>query len=408
MNASCGHPRDWAGLYRRDYDLVTPASTAHPAKASWDLAFKILEHLEELGLANPTTDTILDFMAGTGRFPLAACAKGYRSIGLELEPRFVEFCQQNKAYAEKKLGRGLDWQIIQGDARHLSQLLQERGLVSVVSPPYSNLNNEQRIMSKRQDGMARWLASERPLSLDKSGAGSIAKEYGSSPGQIGSLPDRPYIGVTSPPYEDSDMAKVSDGIKREHPGRRMWANEPYNQSEGQIGQERGLTYLSEMKKIYAEAAKVCSVMVVVVKCPTRAGRLHRLDLSTIALLEATNWHVHCVHRALLFEELEQGDLFQGSKKRVKGRMGFFKRLQWQKGKSEIAQWEDVIVATREGEGLKAVVSPPYATDLDGFPASKAPDGKSNIFMEVKDRLEKPARKEGYGNTPGQIGRLKDA
>jgi len=39
-----------------------------------------------------------------------------------------------KAYAEKKLGRGLDWQIIQGDARHLSQLLQERASSRITNP----------------------------------------------------------------------------------------------------------------------------------------------------------------------------------------------------------------------------------------------------------------------------------
>src|SRR3990172_475084 len=252
MNASCGHPRDWAGLYKRDYDLVAPASTAHPAKASWDLAFKILEHLEEMGLANPKTDTCLDFMAGTGRFPLAACAKGFKAIGVELEPRFVEFCQQNKAYAEKKLGREMDWQIIQGDARHLSQLLQERGLISVVSPPYGEALEG---TSRHTKG---GIPGRDPKFAELGGAGFQAE------GNIASLPDRPLIALTSPPYEDS---KKGDGYtataervrQGKYKGKRpdVWVSptniasqgfaKGYGDQEGQIGQERGPTYLSEMK-----------------------------------------------------------------------------------------------------------------------------------------------------------------
>ena len=194
--APCGHLRNWHGLYRQDYALQTPESMAHPAKASWDLAFKILEHLKELGWLKEG-DSVLDPMSGTGRFNLAACAQGYKSIGVELESKFIDMCVTylcpgvahyivteevlhaedagwrikrevldrapmeykertywqralperkhykvkstsrcgkqdwhpvhriigNKDYASKKLGRELDWQIIQGDARHLTDLL---------------------------------------------------------------------------------------------------------------------------------------------------------------------------------------------------------------------------------------------------------------------------------------------
>lgn len=30
--AKCNFPLEWHGLYRKDYDLYTPESTAHPAK----------------------------------------------------------------------------------------------------------------------------------------------------------------------------------------------------------------------------------------------------------------------------------------------------------------------------------------------------------------------------------------
>jgi hypothetical protein len=457
--ANCHSPLSWAGLYRRDYDLATPASTAHPAKASWDLAFKILEHLGELGLADPKSDTILDYMCGTGRFNLAACAQGFKAVGIELEPRFIEFCRQNKTYAEKRLGRELDWQIIQGDARHLSQLLQERGLVALTSPPYSDSKNNSKHGIRGE------------LSPDLRGRKVWEEKFDGNPDNpdnIANLPDRPLRAIVSPPYEDSDTR--DDYQKRkgyfDRAGGLGHEKAIYPNAEGQIGQERGETYQSAMLKCYQEAIKVASVLVVVVKNPTRKGKLYPLDQITCRLMEAAGWKVLCRHRALLFEEQEQGvliaeaetmeadwpnaveftetnwpglgwryvrtpteqafevlfgkwDWASGIKpdtgywvrmvpagtlklegKRVKGRLSFFKRLQWQKGKSEIAQFEDIIFATREGEGMKAVVSPPYEESR-----TVGGDVARNLWGEQAKSGYKDLA--GYGSSPGQIGNLRD-
>ncbi len=47
------------------------------------------------------------------------------------KPEFIDFCEQNKKYASRKLGKVLDWTILQGDSRHLSELLQERGEMQI-------------------------------------------------------------------------------------------------------------------------------------------------------------------------------------------------------------------------------------------------------------------------------------
>jgi hypothetical protein len=100
-----------------------------------------------------------------------------------------------------------------------------------------------------------------------------------------------------------------------------------------------------MLQVYRETIKVSDVLTIVIKNPTRNKKLRRLDLDTIKILELAGWKIHCQHRALLFEELEQGHLFDGSQKKVKGRMSFFKRLSWQNGQP-VASWEDIIVAVR--------------------------------------------------------------
>lgn len=358
---TCGSDLWWWGLYRRDYDLANAESMEHPAKASWDLGFRILGHLEELGLLRPGS-TVLDPLAGTGRFLIAACARGYRAVGVELEPKFVAMCQANKEYAGRKLGRVLDWEIIQGDARNLSGLLKERGLVAVSSSPYFDSGT----------GIDKEAHNRQVISHGSKGFGTQLGDltgqtrYGATPGQIGKLPDRPLTAITSPPYMDiipgrldevgrrKKLCGYPDKPKQSLGGDRtsatVTAERLERQSTGNIGHiganwkgEPQESYLSAMSHVYAEIARVADVLVVVVKNPTRQGKLRDLAGDTMRLLEATGWRINCVHQAMLFEETEQGDMFGGSQKRVKGRMSFFKRLAWQKG-SPVAQWEDIIFA----------------------------------------------------------------
>lgn len=117
-------------------------------------------------------------------------------------------------------------------------------------------------------------------------------------------------------------------------------------TEGQVQNEQGENYLSAMLQVYSEIGKVSDCLAIVIKNPTRAGNLRRLDLDTIKLLEMSGWTIHCQHRALLFEEVEQLTLEGNTHKKVKGRMSFFKRLSWQNGQP-VASWEDIIIAVRQ-------------------------------------------------------------
>ena len=61
----------------------------------------------------------------SGRIPLMASIRGYKSIGVELEPHFTKMCEDNKRFAENKIGRKLDMTTIQGDSRQLSKILNK-------------------------------------------------------------------------------------------------------------------------------------------------------------------------------------------------------------------------------------------------------------------------------------------
>jgi len=441
------HNLYWYGLYRQAYDLWCPDSYSHPAKMAPGLCFRILQHLEELGFLKKS-DIILDPMTGIGTTNICAGAMGYPSISVELEGKFVDLEKQNKEYAERKLYKKLDWAIIQGDSRRLSELLHDNGLKTLTSPPYEGdgfgksnkysgnvVNRNQQVVSRNRPShiakgqKARQIKYADQVEGQIGGLKSIMSppfgdmnhptnylgkqkrescfEYSDDSNNIGNLPDKPLKAVMSPPYDNArnTSQEYDDKYDLRRPPGIKWGRESfrgrygdtpgqigklksvmsppyedsyttgdkpeirkermkkagykphfsphsvlsleghYGESEGQIGKEQQESYLSAMAKVYSEIAKCSSVLVVVVKNPTRNGKLRRLDLDTIKILEMSGWRIHCQHRSLLFEEIEQATLFGKTEKKVKGRLSFFKRLAYIKG-SPVASWEDIIFAVR--------------------------------------------------------------
>ena len=351
----CSDTLVWHGCYRGTATLWSPESYEHPAKMSPVLGFRILEHLEGLGLLKPG-GVVLDPMAGVGTVGLAAAVKGFASVLVELEPKFVGYCQQNKAALEKRLGRELPITIIQGDSRYLGQVLEGSGYIGITSPPYLDSDNRGG-QGKTTNGLTQ---------EGKRRGGPINRQdYGQTAGQIGNLPDRQFVSVTSPPYGDT-VAGSGDGIAL-NKGLKGYPNKPKNslggdrsspeattarlqrQREGNIAHigynckgEIKEFYQEAMLMVYTELAKVCSALALVVKNPTRNGKLYPLDEITLRLCEEAGWILHCRHRAILFDEVEQGHLLDGSVKQTNGRLSFFKRLAYRKG-SAVSSWEDCLI-----------------------------------------------------------------
>ena len=342
--------QEWTGCYSGSFDLISPESFAHPAKMAPNLCYRIIDHLEELGLLKPGA-TILDPMGGTGLTAICANAKGYKAITVELESKFISFQQQNKEYAARKLGRPLDWTIIQGDSRKLSELLQKRGVVTVTSPPYVDAVASETCgidWSKAKDGRDKSI--EGAYNPDSNFSTSTLN-YSTDPNNIGNLKDKP-ISITSPPYEDTTESKDERFLQNKNnngSGGVIHKGE-YGQSEGQIGQEKQESYLQAMSLIYQQIALVSDVCVVVTKNPTKAGKLRDLCGDTKILLEAAGFRILCHHKAILFKETERQDLFGQTHKKLRGRVSFFKRLSIAKG-NIAARWEDVLVAVKDGGGL---------------------------------------------------------
>src|SRR3990167_1543443 len=402
----------WFGCYEGDVyfkQYFEPSTYAHPAKISPLLADRIFKHLEKLELLKEGM-TILDFMVGSGRIPLMASLRGYKGLGVELEPHFVKMCNDNKKFAENKIGRKLDMEILQGDSRQLSKLLSKSD-VAVVSPPFEQSRH---YYGDKSDEFWEKKAelSKRPAWLNKDGKTRQTIErqeegYGDNPSNIGNLKYKEMVGVVSPPYQDSEITNWKSDVKgsdikkrKELREEKEWDNysqnpenignlkdtafvgitsppydnrlsdggkdqekweqwhklaiekretaTKYNSNLENIGNQNNESYLSAMLQVYKEASKVCPIICTVTKNPTRAGKLRRLDLDTISLLQMAGYQIVDYHRAILFKTYEQSTLTGETKKEHKGRLSFFKRLSLNKG-NQASQWEDILIAVNKKE-----------------------------------------------------------
>ena len=388
----CGGELYWHGCYGSDAyykQFVTPESYAHPAKISFLLAERIFKHLEHLGLLKEGM-TICDFMSGSGRIPLMASLKGYASVGVELENHFVKMSNDNKKFAENKIGRKLDMTTIQGDSRQLSKILGNAD-VGIVSPPYEkqriadgqrkasnpnihwrewedgrgyNLDNPSNIGNlpyKEMVGVVSppykdVLEGGKPdyileLAKKKQGLGSVFSDKDNiqnpySPQNIANLKDKELVGITSPPYFQSGGEPNPEDNTINQRNRISLRNNYNTNNPDNLGNQQGQSYLFAMLQCYQEAYKSgMSVICTITKNPTRAGKLRRLDLDTAFLLEKSGFRVVDYHRAILFKIHEQQTLTGSTKKEYKGRLSFFKRLSLSKG-NLASEFEDIIIAIR--------------------------------------------------------------
>ncbi|HUV28539.1 MAG TPA: site-specific DNA-methyltransferase [Anaerolineales bacterium] len=109
----------------------------HPAKFPETLAQQFIEFFTKEG------QVILDPMVGTGSSLVAALRSGRSSIGIELNPTYVDIANQAVESEQEILGdaaQHLSCQVIQGNALNISRFFEEYRLPAVnyvlTSPPY--------------------------------------------------------------------------------------------------------------------------------------------------------------------------------------------------------------------------------------------------------------------------------
>lgn len=204
-----------------------PESVQHPAKANLLMIKWIIEKYSKEG------DLICDPMSGTFSTSIIAGIMNRDAVGVEYEDKFYRMGLVNKAKFDSMQvfgGKG-KVEVLKGDARELSNILEKCSDI-VTSPPY---------------GHASYKNNSEP--------NDWKKERGYNSGVI----------------TNSKLEPVS------------YSTDPEN-----LGNQKGKTYLGEMKKVYNECFKVLNPggkMVLITKNFVRKGVQIRLDLDTIRLCE---------------------------------------------------------------------------------------------------------------------------
>lgn len=237
-------PLRWTHCYEKSLSgFIVPEAFGHPAKLSLALTERIFDHMIAQGWLAPG-DLVGDCFGGVAVGGLVAAYRKLNWIGVELEPRFVLWGNQNIELHRSKLnnlGAPVP-QLIQGDSRKFSQLIAAHLAGVVSSPPYAQslrgLNYNQ-IDASKLDPTKHHTGKNSQLHLKAS--------YGKEPGQIERLPEGTIKAcVTSPPY--ATISAGAGGLNHkpakaagQQSGRAkdsasQSADQKYGNSEGQIAQ----------------------------------------------------------------------------------------------------------------------------------------------------------------------------
>ncbi len=332
---------------KRNQICYTEESIRHPAKMELNMCREIIKKYSKKG------ELILDPMAGIGTTIIEGMLLGRNVIGIEYEQKFVDMTQANikktneKCAFIKSLGKG---QIIKGDSRKLSELLNKEVDKIMFSPPFAKAQQgcgiakkghftdpklKDRVYGEETSkseieqldyGKIDGVIMSPPYGLGKEGVGHndkddyskrvermkkagysddyIQKNFKNTPGKNVALKDyssdNDNIGrmsykfdtiVTSPPFETMTMEKPpSDKWKGPDFSKQKYSDDKNNKD--QLGNLKGKNYLTEMLKIYQECFKVLKqggYMILVLKNFVRKGEQVRLDLDTIKLCETAKF-----------------------------------------------------------------------------------------------------------------------
>jgi hypothetical protein len=263
----------WHGCYDGGWQgLLVPDAFAHPAKAARGLLARIFDELAEMGALRPG-DIVVDPFGGIGTTGIIAASRGIRSALCELEPRFWRLangydcpgfgkgtwrryslrwtrnpkhsdlcpsCQKQpgvkgRTIPEAKPHRFIGcfdlhrptWEamgypipvMVQGDSRrlreHVGPVLAE---CVVGSPPFQDMTQGTNgslaevtalfHQDPRNAGKGR-----RAARTSEYGAPSMNDNYGTSPGQLGTMPTGSIDAVVSSPPYNLPMSQDHNGTR---------------------------------------------------------------------------------------------------------------------------------------------------------------------------------------------------
>ncbi|MCJ7828437.1 MAG: site-specific DNA-methyltransferase [Dehalococcoidia bacterium] len=323
----------------------------------------------------------------TGIIP---CSEPHHYVG--------NFERNRKAFECGHFGQSYMPVMIQGDSRHLSEIIGRAECI-VGSPPYSpealghaGKGNEidekkrlySRISSNQYGETEGQLSAMKPGSVDavvssppyaqhldaknsdgidwskcSDGLGGIrdfSKEpgqkirknmgvrYSDTPGNLGNLkPGEVDAVVSSPPYEEGIGHGGTPTELDKKKALYITDSNRYSESNENLGNQRGDTFWQAAKQIVSECHKILKpqgIAIWVVKAFVRKGKLVDFPADWQRLCEAQGFQTLCLHHAMLVKQSTHSGLFEDITIK-KERKSFFRRLAEAKGSPPI-DFETVI------------------------------------------------------------------
>lgn len=446
---------EWKGCYPSSWrGIITPESFQHPAKASSKLAANIYKHAIEQGWLHEGSRCV-DPFGGIGGFAFHAMLNGMDMTLVELEPRFVALAQANiDAWNAKYAGRLARWgtaRIIQGDSRHLAQVI---GVAEacISSPPFSTGDSASaQSIEGRQDKSAEWIKSNTgwatgygttPGNLGNLPPGNVDAvissppyadgaqhtggedtspehiqggdlryvDYGQTPGQLASLPPGAFEAcLSSPPFEESNAVQGGmqrgNGSKLNQPGDRFAFDNQNN-----LGNDSGDTFWSAAREIVAQVFQVLAPgahAIWVVKAYVKNKQLVDFPHQWQQLCESCGFVTLHEHHALLVRHNGTSITLEGENIEHKTESkSFFRRLAEKNGSPRI-DYETVLCMVKpggSGGGWDAAISSPPFTDSLQNSVKDSGLTFGNARYGHKDRRTDELVNT-YGSTPGQLGSM---
>lgn len=193
----------WHGCYEDGWqgDIV-PEAFAHPAKMAYGLLQRIYAHCFEWGWLKEG-DVVVDPFGGIGSTGILGAYRGVQVVSCELEAKFTGLAMHNMFLhlpRWRALGSPLPV-IIQGDSRRLCELVGGADCVAG-SPPFYDVNIGRPHYGASQviDGNSdrNWIQKWEKGKRDKT-----KSDYGTTPGQLGSMKAGSVEAViSSPPWQE--------------------------------------------------------------------------------------------------------------------------------------------------------------------------------------------------------------
>ncbi|MFJ9710817.1 TRM11 family SAM-dependent methyltransferase [Streptomyces sp. NPDC101234] len=153
-------------------DRYVSGSAAHPAKMLPQIAAHAITTYTRPG------ELVLDPMCGIGTTLVEAIRLGRHALGTEYEPRWADLARANVTHTLQATEGG-SGQVACGDARHLTDLIDERhhGRIALVvtSPPYGNSVHGQ-VRSSRETGDRGVVKKDYRYSHDPSNLAHVSTE----------------------------------------------------------------------------------------------------------------------------------------------------------------------------------------------------------------------------------------